>query len=125
MSVGFFLGNAKLEYQGEGWWQIMAPLCYQYGKELLIVPEGFVCDLDSVPRLPMAYSLCKGRSVRPPILHDYLYREGRDRKEADWIFLDAMESVGVPCLVRWAMWGAVRMAGWSCYRPMPGILDPR
>ena len=101
------------------------PLCYQYGSRLFIVPEGFVNDLDSVPRVPIVYDLLKGRSVKPAVLHDYLYREGHDRAEADRIFLDAMESVGVPGAVRYPMYWGVRMAGWTCYKPMPGILDPR
>lgn len=83
MSVGFFLGNFRGEYLGEGYWKVIQPLCYQYGRRLIIVPEGFVNDLDSVPRIPIIFSLMKGRSVRPAVLHDFLYREGCPRAEAD------------------------------------------
>ena len=125
MSVGFFLGPFQGEYLGGEWWRVIRPLCYQYGPRLFIVPEGFVNDLDSVPRIPVIYELMKGKSVRPPVLHDFLYREGHDRKEADGIFLDAMEAVGVPFGVRWPMYLGVRLGGWRHYKPMPGILDPR
>lgn len=125
MSVGFFLGAFQGEHLGGKWWITTKPLCYQYGSRLFVVPAGFVNDLDSVPRVPVIYAAFRGRSVRPAVLHDWLYRQAHDRAEADRIFLDAMDAEGIPGAVRYPMYWAVRACGWTCYKPLPGVLDPR
>lgn len=77
-------------------------------------------DLDSVPRLPLAYWLAKGRTVKGAAAHDALYRTGRlsrggpevTRRMADRIFLAAMRDEGVAWRHRNVIWLMVRLFGW-------------
>lgn len=77
------------------------------------VPEGFVCDLDSVPRIPFIHARYKGRTVAGAVLHDYLYkRQLVSRKLADLLFMDAMQLEGVPFRFRLPIYWGVRLFGW-------------
>jgi phytoene dehydrogenase-like protein len=81
----------------------------------LTVPDGFVTDLASVPRLPAAYLLFGNRARRAAILHDWLYTERFPREWADAVFFAAMRhEVNPPAA--YAMWLAVRVGGGSYYR---------
>jgi len=85
---------------------------------LVVVPEGFLFDWDSVPRIPYIYSRFKGRMKRAACLHDYLYvtakagAEKITRKDADLVMLDAMEAEGVPSYYRRILYLGVRVGGW-------------
>lgn len=91
-----------------------------YGE--ITVPAGFVTDFDSVPRLPLAFWLTKGRSRLAPVIHDWLYSEQRigpisvSRGLADRIFLEAMEDEGVGRAARFTIWAGVRAWGWLPWR---------
>jgi len=50
------------------------------------------------------------------VVHDWLYYNKHDRKEADKIFLEAMKSEGVPAWRRLPIYSAVRAFGWLAYR---------
>jgi len=78
------------------------------------IPEGFCCDLASVPRILRIVYDRASFGLRAPILHDFLYRtrpEGVTRKEADQLFRQVMEQVGVGRMKRWVAWAAVRLGG--------------
>ena len=85
--------------------------------ELIEVPENFITDLASIPRVVRGLIPQNGRHRRAAVIHDYLYRmagaEGFDwtRLEADKCFLEAMEVDGVPRLRRRVMYAAVRFWG--------------
>ena len=94
---------------------------------LVVVPEGFKFDWDSVPRLPFVYWRFKGRMKHAACLHDWLYFNGRvgsepiTRKEADLVMLDCMKAEGVPAHQRWFLYQGVRLGGWrpwNRYRAM-------
>lgn len=80
------------------------------------VPKGFITDLDSVPRIPVIYALYKGRVRVGGLLHDYLYRIGHDRKEADKLLIEVGQVVD---LVEQEyldnIYAAVRAFGWTRY----------
>lgn len=80
------------------------------------VPAGFITDLDSVPRIPIFYTIFKGRTTDEAIIHDYLYSIGFDRKAADEIFLQLMNSGRVRRRYRLPIYWAVRLFGWYRYR---------
>lgn len=80
------------------------------------VPMGFSTDLDSVPRIPFLYAWLKGRATKSAVVHDWLYYNYHDRKEADKIFLQAMEDEGVPVWRRIPIYSAVRSFGWLAYK---------
>lgn len=79
------------------------------------VPPGYSTDLDSVPRIPFAYAWLKGRATKSAVIHDYLYSNRHDRKEADKIFLNAMKDEGVPVWRRVPIYLAVRAFGGLAY----------
>ena len=58
----------------------------------VIVPEGFVSDLASIPRVVWQVLRPEGRYAYAAVVHDYLYwTQTRPRGEADQIFRIAME----------------------------------
>lgn len=79
------------------------------------VPEGFITDLDSVPRIPIFYLVFKGRTTKAAIVHDYLYSNSSNRKEADQTFLALMELEKVRRRYRLPIYWAVRIFGGSRY----------
>jgi hypothetical protein len=108
---------------GEGRWELVRPLVYR-SEQLdceITIPCGFVCDLASVPRLPLVWLYCGATAHRAAVVHDwgcnhdyYFTRKGRmpsTRKMADNLFLEAMKDTGVGPVRRWLMWAAVRVAG--------------
>lgn len=105
----------SVEWDGEHW-VLTKPLVYGD----IVVPAGFPTDKDSVPRVPFAYWLFKGRSRRPPVVHDYLYASQAGRAYADRVFLDAMKDRGMPARLRYPIYWAVRTFGWWAYRKHKG-----
>ena len=79
------------------------------------VPAGYSTDLDSVPRIPVAYAWLKGRATKSAVVHDWLYYNKHDRAEADKIFLNAMKYEGVAAWRRWPIYLAVRAFGFLAY----------
>jgi hypothetical protein len=93
------------------------------------IPKGFVNDLASVPRLFWSLFSPAGVYALGAIFHDHFYVchefggdmsvdppvVGRElsRSEADWIFLEMMEELGVGWLRRNIIWSAVRIGGGS------------
>jgi len=113
------LTPTAVEHVGGREWVLIRELRYehpQYG--LIVVPEGFRTDFDSVPRLPFAYWLTKNASVTGAVVHDWLYASGRigdrpiSRLEADRIFRDVMEEEGVSWWRRAMIYRGVRLGGW-------------
>jgi hypothetical protein len=91
------------------------PLIAKLEGKTLAVPAEFETDLDSVPRLPLAYWLMKGRAFKSAILHDYLYYVGYPREFADDVMFGAMVHEGVHPATRQAIYAGVRAGGWSAY----------
>lgn len=103
-----FLRQPRLDYIGRGQWRLVdAFVCLGY-----TVPAGFVCDLDSVPRIPVIYARYKGRTVAAAVLHDFFYkRQVVTREKADRLFLAAMALEGVPIRYCIVIHLAVRVGG--------------
>jgi hypothetical protein len=95
--------------------QLQWALGYKDGDILIEVPDGFICDLASYPRLGRALFDRLGKSMRPSVVHDYLYREGPDgfaRADADRIFREGLKLEGASWAECWASWLGVRIGGW-------------
>ena len=101
-----------------GYYRLAQPWRFEALGKVFVVPEGFMFDGDSVPRLPLVYMLFKGRSgLQPPCAHDYLYETGQTtRKEADQVYWSAMRYHGVSLV--WAIphYIGVRIGGWVGWR---------
>ena len=96
-------------------WRLKEPFeYYRTGREHIryIVPAGFVTDFASVPRLFWPILPPYGKYGKAAVLHDYLYRTGAvERKEADLIFKEAMEVLGVKRWKSSILFWAVRLFG--------------
>jgi hypothetical protein len=80
--------------------------------KLIEVPEGFETDFASVPRFFWRVVSPWGRYSPAAVVHDCLYATGRvSRAQADRIFLELMQRLGVPLWKRSLMYGAVRLFG--------------
>lgn len=82
-----------------------------------VVPAGFVCDLDSVPRIPVFYEWLKNRTVIAAVIHDWLYYMGALKETADLAFLAAMKMEGVRFRYRWPIYWGVKYFG-NAYRKL-------
>lgn len=105
---------------GRGRWRLRNPLVFESSRagRVICVPEGFVTDFASVPRLPIVFWLTGDTAHPAAVVHDYLYSRGElKREEADEILLEAMASVGVPAWRRYPMYWAVRAFGGSRFGP--------
>ena len=119
-------------------WRINLPLIYQSDliKEEIVVPSGFCCDFESVPRLPIVYMCLGHTSFRGGAVHDYLYRKDSyprvSRAQADAIYREISVISAVQYLLAegkeptaiqmarihsqaWAKWAGVRAGGWRSY----------
>ena len=82
--------------------------------QLVEVPEGFVTDLTSVPRVFWQVLRPEGRHAYAAVVHDYLYwtqSPSRSRQEADQILNFALEDSKVSRFVRWSIYQAVDKFG--------------
>lgn len=101
-------------------WIIDSPLVYEsdiLGK--IEVPEGFLTDFASVPRIPIAYMLFGDRAHCESVLHDYLYRIDSvpiaTYSQANNVFYEAMTVRGKGFFVRHAMYYGVVAGGWTSF----------
>jgi hypothetical protein len=131
--VGFKRTSTSAQYV----WQLDNPLyCHIYDEEIgqvieVIVPQHFVTDFCSVPRIPFAYLLYGGIANRAGVLHDALYSEwtaivARDlytrevfvitREWADKVLHAAVIACGAPAWKAKPMYWGVRLKGAQYYR---------
>ena len=119
-------------------WRINLPLIYQSDivKPEIIIPSGFCCDFESVPRLPVVYMCLGHTSQRGGTVHDYLYRRDCEpmvtRAQADAIYREIsvisavqyiLESGKEPTAIQiarihsqaWSKWLGVRIGGAGSY----------
>lgn len=108
--------------------RLLEPLSYHVGSEdspeVITVPAGFETDFASIPWGMWNLFPPLGPWARPAIVHDALYEWGGvtpaktyTRAEADAIFREALEVVGVPAWRREVMYRAVRLGGRSGWGP--------
>lgn len=84
----------------------------------LYIPEGFITDLASVPRVIWAVVPPYGLHTRAAVVHDWLYRSKIQitRAEADNVFLELMQQDKVDPTLAKLMYRAVRMFGSASYK---------
>ena len=99
-----------LANDGQGSWKVLSPLVYESNEGVeYVVDSGYVSDMASVPRAPVAFLLTGNSAHRASVLHDYLLTSGIvTRPRADELFREAMESVNMPPARVRRMYNAVR-----------------
>jgi hypothetical protein len=118
--VAKFNENPKLEMLGNYQFRVIDPLVYACSQHTngaaITVPEGFVTDLASIPRILWDFLPPDGSYAPAAIVHDYLYTvTPYDRATCDKILLEAMAALGVPIYERDIIYGGVRLGGQSFY----------
>lgn len=105
-----------------GVYRLKVPYLYETPEHYIIVPEGFLHDGASVPRLFWTISglTPDGLHRAASLIHDYLYENfGKtkhrlySRKECDQIFKDIMKKSGVNSYRVKIAYFAVRIGGWT------------
>jgi hypothetical protein len=88
-----FFTELKVQKTYPDGWLLTEPLTYvTHNGRTITVPAGFQTDFASVPRLPLIFVLMGDTNHRAAVIHDYLYSTKEvSRKEADSIFVEAME----------------------------------
>ena len=107
---------------GTGKYCLIQPLHYQigfYGSDLIVtVPDGFLTDLASVPRLFwIVVPPYSPDTAAAAVLHDYLCEwngEMFSKIVADAVFYEALRVLGVPAWRAVMMYCAVRL--WHVWR---------
>jgi hypothetical protein len=89
---------------------------YKIGNDpdnIIYIPEGFRTDFGSVPSIFQPIIKPVGKHGKACLVHDFLCIHGKEygitRKEADELFLEAMEALEVGWLKRHTMYRAVRL----------------
>jgi hypothetical protein len=121
VKVSKFLTTLKVTCLTDKVWRLVGSLWYEsdFLRSDVIVPEGFLTDFASVPRVPLFYWLLGDKAHHEAVIHDYLYRFDSvpvvSRADADEVFLEAMRCRKKSVWVRWPMYMGVRMGGGAVY----------
>jgi hypothetical protein len=111
-----FLTPLRLEKEDGDKWHVLEQFAAKADDRKITVPGGWITDLASVPRLPLAYLVAGGRAPKAAVLHDYLYATQAGRDYADDVFLAAMRAEGISWCVSRLMYWAVRGFGEPYYK---------
>ena len=88
------------------------------------VPEGFVTDLASIPRLLWSIQRPEGRHAYAAVIHDYLYwTQRRTRLESDEIFREILLETKTDKKIIAGLYSAVRKAGGGAWRKNQRLKD--
>lgn len=112
-----FITHPQTEKVSDKYWKLTEDFIVKYNDFTYVVPEGFLTDFASVPKIPVIYQLLHDKAKVSAIFHDWLYSEKPcTRREADLAFLEAMEEEGLNFPTRMAMYKGVRLGGWAYWR---------
>jgi hypothetical protein len=111
-----FYAFVDMDYFG-----LLAPVKWipeAYRSKDVEVPFGFVTDFASVPWLLWSLFPPIGRYGYAAVFHDFVYweQDGMTRKEADLVFRDTMDELGVPAWKKLTLYWAVRLFGGSAWK---------
>lgn len=99
-------------------WVVTQPLSYPIPESdaVIVVPQGFVTDFASVPRIFWTVFPRHGEYTTAAIVHDFLYWEQKcTREQADNLFDLVMQDADVSMASRLAIYAAVRLGGGSAW----------
>lgn len=106
-------------------WEVVEPLVYRGRRDTFVVPDGFVTDFASVPRVLVWLVPRFGRYTPAAVLHDWLVTAGLttrvvSSRDADGLFRRVLRELGVPPVRRWLMWCGVRWGALATPLRRPG-----
>lgn len=87
-------------------------------ERVIRIPIGCETDFASIPRVLWNVLPPTGNYGKAAVVHDFLYRTKGEatRPQADRVFLEGMEVLGVGWLTRHVMYAGVRAGGACSYR---------
>lgn len=87
-------------------------------ERIVRVPAGCETDFASIPRPLWNLLPPTGRYGKAAVVHDFLYRTHGEatRPQADRVFLEGMDVLGVDWFTRHLMYAGVRVGGASSYK---------
>ena len=118
---GKFLNFLKYENIDGRYFRLTSPLKYKSPilRCTVTVPEGFVFDNESIPRIPILYAWLGRTSDRAGCIHDYLYRDGAyppvRRSVADDVYREANRARQIGWFARNMKKLGVRIGGGGAY----------
>lgn len=99
-------------------------------KSFIQIEAGFQTDFESIPRILRSLVPKRAISAESAAIHDWLYKTAKitkrfhyvndvdsrvSRKQADLIFLDAMQRSGIGFVRRQVLYRGVRAGGWLAW----------
>ena len=116
-----FLDALVLEYIDGHNWKVVDEFIYQTDVDHLSrihVPAGFLTDFASVPKVFWNIMAPTGMYGKAAVIHDYLYRTPKQasKADADNVFAEAMQALGVGWWTRNIMYQGVHRFGGSSYK---------
>lgn len=114
---------------GHGRWKLAEPWDFSVGGLHLRVPEGFLCDLFSVP-FPLSILIPKDeKDNRPALIHDYLYatvglratcwdEPVLNREMCDALLREACRQCEFPRRRIWSIHTGVRLGGFKAWHQL-------
>ena len=126
--MGKFLTKLDVEQvedtgeEGRGTWKVLSPLQYQADSGVIYcVPEGFITDFATVPRIPFVFDTLGDRGNLAATLHDWLYTPGpvtklcpiATRLMADSLLREALVAQGCSKFTALLFFIGVRVSGAS------------
>lgn len=103
---------------GRQLYRILTPFVYQsdVAGRMITVPDGFVTDLASIPRIALVFRELEGIADMPGVVHDFLYSTGPlPRETCDQVLKEACLLIGISAWKVWAIYSGVRVGGKSHY----------
>ena len=128
-----FMGPLDARFLGNDMWLVLNDLTYQRDiKEFITVPRGFITDYASTPRFVWLFMPKSGEYDPAAVVHDFIYVMGGvlpgktyTKADADHIFLETMEVLGVGWVKRKLMHQAVKWFGKGSFELIrSGIISP-
>lgn len=106
------------EAPSHGEWILHLPLIYQtWQGEEIVVPEGFVTDLASIPWPVRQLVPHNAKERSPAVIHDYLFViQDRPLSEANHIMMDAMIDTGTARHARWLIYAGLMVGSWVAWQ---------
>lgn len=117
-----FNDRLQVEQVDANHWRLLRPFRYNsaVANARIIVPNGFVTDFASVPRLPIVFLVVGDMAQASAVVHDWLYTTGIFPKNtADSVFYEAMRASGIGFFhARLMYWGVSYGGGaaWAAHR---------
>lgn len=105
-------------------WILAAPWRYKDGEEEREIPQGFVFDFASIPRLFWNIISPTELGDKGPLEHDWEYRNGiGTRKRADQRLLENMKKDGITWWKRQTAYSLVRLWGWRSWNSGKVVIE--